>query len=71
MKFRARRQAGRTMTAEQEAKMIIRQRDMLLAWMAEREKWCYSVSIDDVRAFFPMDPTGDSDPDPDDPYPGY
>ena len=57
MKFRAKRQAIRTLTPEQEGQMVLRQRDRLLVWLKEREKWCYSVSIDDVRGFFPIDPT--------------
>lgn len=56
MKFRARRQAVRTMTPEQEGVMVVRQRDCLLAWLVEREKWCPLVDIKTVREFFPRDP---------------
>lgn len=56
MKFRAKRQAVRTMTAEQEARMVVRQRDALLRWLVEREGWCPLVEITDVRHFFPIDP---------------
>lgn len=56
MKFRARRQAVRTMTPEQEGAMVLRQRDALLKWLQEREKWCPLVGITDVRDFFPVDP---------------
>lgn len=62
MKFRAKRQTARTMTPEQEAAMVLRQRDNLLKWLAEREKWCFSVSISEVRGFFPIDPHEDSFP---------
>lgn len=56
MKFRARRQAVRTMTPEQQGAMVLRQRDALLKWLREREKWCPLVDITDVRDFFPVDP---------------
>ncbi len=58
MKFRARRQAVRTMTPEQEGAMVLRQRDALLKWLQGREKWCPLVDITDVRDFFPVDPLG-------------
>lgn len=56
MKFRAQRQAVRTMTAEHEGAMVLRQCDALFIWLQEREKWCPLVSITDVRDFFPRDP---------------
>lgn len=66
MKFRAKRQAIRRITSEQEGQMVLRQRDRLFAWLSEREDWCSLVSVKDVRGFFPMDPTGEGDAgDPD------
>lgn len=56
MKFRAQRQAVRTMTPEQEGAMVLRQRDALLKWLQEHEGWCPLVDIAEVRKFFPRDP---------------
>lgn len=71
MRFKAKRGAIRNMTLEQEYQMVLRQRNNLLRWLKEREGWCPLVEINDVRAFFPMDPLGEQDPDPNDRYPGH
>lgn len=63
MRYKAKRGAIRKMTLEQEARMVLRQRNSLLRWLKEREGWCPLVEINDVRAFFPMDPLGEVDND--------
>lgn len=57
MRYKAKRGATRNMTLEQEARMVLRQRNNLLLWLKKREGWCPLVEINDVRAFFPMDPS--------------
>lgn len=56
MKYRAKRQAIRTMTVEQERDLLVRQRDSLIAWLDERRKWCPLVNATEVYKFFLIDP---------------
>lgn len=59
MKFRARRQASKNMTTEQERGLLTRQRDALLKFCAESEKMCPLISINDVYDHFLCDPVDD------------
>lgn len=64
MKYRARRQAIRTMTAEQQRDLVIRQRDRLLELCHEREKWCPTgVTIREIYEAFLIDPDDHWDPE--------
>jgi hypothetical protein len=64
MKYRGRRQALRTMTAEQERDLLVRQRDKLLALCQEREKWCPAgVAIKEIYEIFVVDPEDHWDPE--------
>lgn len=64
MKFRAKRQQVRTMTAEQERDLLARQRDALLKKCEKQSKWCPLIQITDVYDAFLHDPN-DKDPDDD------
>ena len=55
MKFRARRQAIRTMTAEQERDLLARQRDRLLEKCRQSERYCPLIAIKDVYEAFLVD----------------
>lgn len=64
MKFRARRQALRTMTAEEERDLLARQRDRLISLCREREKWCPSgVAISEIYKIFLVDEEDHWDPE--------
>ena len=55
MKFRARRQAIRTMTAEQERDLLARQRDRLLEKCRQSVRYCPLIAIKDVYEAFLVD----------------